>query len=68
MGLRFKTVEGSYDIRDYQKYQPLGFETQSLKYLKRKIQKVSANQYRDIGCNIFKAIDARGQKNVKTIG
>ena len=58
----------SHGIRDYQKNQPLGFETQSLKYLERKRQKVSANQYRDIRRNIYKAIDAWGQKNIKTIG
>jgi len=41
MGLRFKTVEGSFDARDYKKDHPLGFETQALKYLERKKQKVS---------------------------
>ena len=68
MGLRFKTVEGSYDVRDYQKNHPLGFETQALKYLERKKQKVSINQFRDIRCNVRKAVGAWGQRNVKTIG
>jgi hypothetical protein len=66
-GLRFKTVEGSFDARDYKKDHPLGFETQSLQYLERKKQKVGHNQYRDIRCNIYKAIDVWHHRNVKTI-
>ena len=35
-GLRFKTSEGSFDVRDYQRDNPLGFEKQALKWLSTK--------------------------------
>ena len=67
-GLRFKTVEGSFDHRDYMSGHPMGFGTQALKWLKHKEKNVSKNYYRDIQKDIHKAIAVWGQTNVKNIG
>lgn len=67
-GLRYKSVEGTYDARDYKKDAPLGFENQAIRYLAIKKRNVSGNQYRDIERTIFRAIKVWHSKNVKTIG
>jgi integrase len=66
-GLRFKTDEGIYDARDYKTSNPLGFETQVLKWLRVKEHEVKPNSYRDIRRDIGKAVDFWGQTNVKAI-
>jgi hypothetical protein len=68
-GLRFKAVEGTYDERDYQKNNPLGFSNQVERYLViKKESGISDNGFREIKNHHFKAMRAWGQRNVKTIG
>lgn len=67
-GLRWKTSEGTFDYRDYQPDNPLGFENLANKWLAHKKQYVSHNHYRNIERDIKKAISAWGQMNVKAIG
>jgi hypothetical protein len=67
-GLRFKHDEGTYDKRDYQQSNPLGFQNQALKWLQVKEHEVKPNTYRDIRRTIDRAIDAWGQRNVRTFG
>ena len=67
-GLRYKTIEGTFDSRDYRKENPLGFETQSLKWLAIKKQKTKPNTYRNLKRDIYKAIKCWGQMNIKVIG
>jgi predicted nucleic acid-binding Zn ribbon protein len=66
-GLRFKTVEGTFDHRDYLSDNPLGFQTQAEKWLVHK-KSVSASHYRNIKRDIEKAVKVWGQTNVKAIG
>jgi integrase len=67
-GLRFKTVENTLDTRDYKRDNPLGFKTQSEKFLAIKKKTVSASQYRNIRRDINKAVKVWGPLNVKSIG
>ena len=68
-GLRYKSVEGSFDARDYRADNPLGFETQALKWLQIKKQTVSPDTWAKSHRNYtYKAIQVWRQKNVKTIG
>ena len=55
--LRFKTDEGTYDSRDYRRDNPLGFETQALKWLSIKKKTASSNHYRNLKRDIYKAMD-----------
>lgn len=67
-GLRFKTVEGTFDFRDYVSDNPLGFRTLAEKWLLHKQHHVSKNHFRNIKREIQKAVDVWGQTNVKAIG
>lgn len=64
-GLRFKTDEGSFDLRDYQTSNPLGFEnlTQKFLYNKRHLKGVEKYEQR-----LRFAAQAWGNRNVKEIG
>lgn len=66
-GLRFKTVEKTFDKRDYKKEQPLGFETQARKWLEVKQEQVKPSSWRNLRSYMNKAIDTWGQTNVKQI-
>ena len=66
-GLRWKTVEGTFDFRDYLSHHPLGFKTLAEKWLAHKERHVSKNHFRNIKREIGKAIDAWGQANVKIL-
>lgn len=66
-GLRYKTVEKTFDARDYRKSNPMGFETQVEKYLRIKKKDVSVGQYRNIKRYLNYAANVWGQRNVKTI-
>ena len=63
-GLRFKTVEGSYDAKDYQADKPYSFTNLSEKYLKRKSHLKSIREAR---CHIKAAQDYFQDRNVKEI-
>lgn len=67
-GLRYKTVEKTFDKRDYLKDNPLGFETQAQRYLEIKKEKTKPGSYRGIKRYVNRAIDVWRQRNVKTIG
>lgn len=66
-GLRFKTAEGSYDRRDYQKENPLSFGQQSEKWLGVKEQQVGGETYRKYARIVRYANSAWKDRNVKTI-
>jgi len=64
-GLRFKTVEGSFDARDYQKDAPMGFETQAKEFIRSKEQ-LKIKSISNIRNYMNRAMAVFGQKNVKT--
>lgn len=66
-GLRFKTVEGSLDKRDYQKENPLGFTTQALKWLSIKEKQVCKSTYKNLYRYVQKAAEVFAQTNIKQI-
>ena len=66
--LRYKTIEGTFDTRDYKIDNPLGFETQALKWLSIKKKNTKPNTYRNLKRDIYKAIGCWGQNNIKNIG
>lgn len=64
-GLRFKTVEGTFDARDYQKDAPMGFETQAKEFIRSKEQ-LKVKSINNIKNYMNRAMAVFGQKNVKT--
>ena len=68
IGLRFKDREGSLDIRDYQKGNPLGFETLALKWLKIKKKRIKSTSYAPYKNYMTQAIESWGNANIKAIG
>lgn len=68
-GLRFKTIEGTFDERDYQNSNPLGFENQVTKWLDYKMNCVAQSNFKiSYQTPMFKAIDFFGAKrSIKTI-
>ncbi|MCF8065240.1 MAG: hypothetical protein K9K65_12815 [Desulfarculaceae bacterium] len=67
-GLRFLEDQGSLDPRDFQGSNPLSFEVQASRWLQVKEKEVKHNTYRDLRLTMHRAIDAWGQRNVKSIG
>ena len=67
-GLRFKADEGSFDVRDYRKDNPLGFETLELQWLEVKRNEVKKSSYRKLQSHMGRAILCWGQCNIKNIG
>ena len=67
-GVRFKYDEGTFDIRDYQKEIPLGFETLTKKWLAIKEQEVKGGSYRNIENTVKRAMAVWGNRNIKEIG
>jgi len=67
-GIRFKTDEGTFDIRDYKKDNPLGFENLSEKWLEIKassgIDKKTVQSYVNF---MNRAIARWGNRNIKAI-
>jgi len=63
-GLRFKTDEGSFDRKDYQRDNPLGFANLVIKFLKRKKHLKGVKKY---GQRLRFAVTAWGNRNVKDI-
>ena len=64
-GLRFKSDEGTFDIRDYRMDNPLGFENMVEKFLESKRLLKGVNKYEQrlrFGTTRF------GNRNIKTIG
>jgi hypothetical protein len=67
-GIRFKTDEGSFDIRDYKKENPLGFENLAQKWLEMKASSVKTKKTVQSYTNFMnRAIAKWGNRNIKTI-
>lgn len=66
-GIRFKTDEGSFDARDYQRSNPLGFEVLAEKWLAMKMETVKPGSLKSIRPLMLRSIGHFGPKNVKEI-
>jgi integrase len=68
-GLRFKTDEGSFDIRDYQKDKPLGFATQAQIWLRMKEREanIKPKTRKALTEYMGRAVTEWGQMNIKSI-
>jgi integrase len=67
-GLRYKKDEGTLDVRDYRKDNPLGFENLAEKWLEVKKQDVKPKTYNNLSNYMGRATRAWGNKNIKEIG
>ncbi len=69
VGLRFKTDEGTYDVRDYQKSAPLAFENLVAKYVEyRKQTDIGKSQLGAIDYTLRLASEEWQGVNIKDIG
>jgi integrase len=66
-GLRFKNDEGTFDVRDYQKDNPLGFETLVSKWLAQKKKDLKKKSWNNLNNYMNKSILVWGNRNIKTI-
>lgn len=66
-GLRFKKDEGTFDPRDYQPSNPLGFENLAEKWLDMKKSQLKKRSWNNLNNYMGKAIAEWGQRNVKEI-
>lgn len=66
IGLRYKNDEGSFDQRDYQKDQPLGFSNLAAKWLE--VKKTEVRCFRNLKGHMAKACEFFGNRNIKDIG
>jgi hypothetical protein len=64
-GLRFKVDENSYDARDYQRSNPLGFRTLAEKWLEYKQEEVSYGTFQSLRPLVRRAIVYFEDQNVK---
>ena len=67
-GLRYEFDRGTFDTRDYQKGQPLGFQTLSEKWIAVKKKEIKPRSYNNLRNYMNKAGEAWGQQNIKAIG
>jgi hypothetical protein len=69
IGLRFENDKGIFDVRDYRKENPLGFENLAKKWIEQKKRtKVKPKTIQSYENYLNKAIEVWGQSNIKTIG
>jgi integrase len=66
-GLRFKVDENSFDPRDYQKSNPLGFRTLADKWLDYKRDEISHGSFQSLRPLVGRAIERFANVNVKEI-
>ena len=66
-GIRFKSDEGTYDIRDYKRNNPLGFENLAQKWLDQKEKDIKRKSFNNLKNYMTKAINLWHQRNIKTI-
>ena len=67
-GLRFKNDEGTFDLRDYKKNNPLGFENLAVKWLEYKASVgIDPRTLQYLSNFIQKAIAKWGNRNIKEI-
>lgn len=67
-GLRYEVDRGTFDHRDYQNNNPLGFTNLAEQWLKVKEQQVKASSYRNLNRYIYSAVAIWGNRNIKEIG
>ena len=67
-GLRYKWDEGTFDERDYRRDNPLGFENLAFQWLEMKRSEVKESSYRNFQNYIGRAVEAWGNRNIKSIG
>jgi len=67
-GLRYEVDRGTFDHRDYQTGNPLGFSALANQWLAIKIQDVKPSSFRNLQRYINAAIDSWGNRNIKEIG
>jgi integrase len=68
IGLRFENDKGTFDVRDYRKDNPLGFENLALKWIEQKKRtKVKPKTIQSYTNFMGRAITLWGQRNIKTI-
>lgn len=67
-GIRFKTDEGTFDIRDYKAGNPMGFDTLARKWLEFKKKRIKPTSYAPLRNYMEQAIDEWNGTNIKAIG
>jgi len=67
-GLRWEVDKGTFDVRDYKKSNPLGFENLARKWLLLKQQAVEPGSYKNLRNYMNRAIEEWHQVNIKSIG
>ena len=68
-GLRFESDKGTFDVRDYRKDNPLGFENLANKWVEQKKRtKVKPKTIQSYENYLNKAIEVWGHRNIKAIG
>lgn len=67
-GLRWEVDKGSFDVRDYKKDNPLGFENLARKWLETKKQEVKPGSYKNLRNYMEQAISEWSQQNIKSLG
>lgn len=67
-GLRYEYDRGTYDPRDYQKSNPMGFATLAEKWLQVKKQEVKPRSFSNLDHYMTAAIREWDNKNIKEIG
>lgn len=66
-GLRYEVDKGSFDPRDYQSDNPLGFANLAAQWLELKKQEVRPGSFKNIRNYISKASDTWINRNIKSI-
>ncbi len=66
-GLRYKTDEGTFDLRDYREDRPLGFRSLAESWLVLKEKEVRKGTYKNLANYMRRAADRWGDRNVKEI-
>lgn len=66
--MRWEVDQGTYDPREYRADYPLGFETLAAKWLEVKKKEVKKRSLNNLKNYMRRAIDAWGQRNIKSIG
>nr|BDD45896.1 hypothetical protein 1 [bacterium] len=67
-GLRYKSDEGTFDPRDYQSDNPMGFTNLADQWLEIKKREIRKGSFKNLNNYMKRAMEAWGNKNVKEIG
>jgi integrase len=67
-GLRWEVDQGTFDFRDYQTDNPLGFSSQAMKWLNIKKKELKPKSFNNLLNYMSRAGKEWGQKNIKAIG